>query len=42
MKRITFGKLKTSLIGNFVYNLQTFQGFCQVIVTTYVANSAGK
>ena len=42
MKRITFGKLKTSLIGNFVYNLQTFQGFCQVIVTTFVANSAGK
>ena len=42
MKRITFGKLKTSLNGNFVYNLQTFQGFCQVIVTTFVANSAWK
>ena len=40
MKRITFGKLKTSLNGNFVYNLQTLQGFCQVIVTTFVANSA--
>ena len=39
IKRIT-GKLKTSLNGNFVYNLQTFQGFCQVIVTTFVANSA--
>ena len=40
MKRITFGKSKTSLNGNFVYNLQTFHGFCQVIVTTFVADSA--
>ena len=30
---MTFCKLKTSLSSNFVYNLQTFQGFCQVRFT---------
>ena len=30
MKKVTFCKLKTSLSRNFVYNLQTFRGFCQV------------
>ena len=36
-----FCKLKTSLGRNFfVYNLQTFRRFCQVIFTTFVANSA--
>ena len=42
MKKITFCKLKTSLSTYFVYNLQTFRGFCQVIFTTFVANSASK
>ena len=36
-KKATFCKLKPSLSGNFVYNLQTFGGFCQVQM---VANSA--
>ena len=31
--KVTFCKLKTSLSSNFVYNLQTFQGFCQVRFT---------
>ena len=30
---MTFCQLKTSLTSNFVYNLQTFQGFCQVRFT---------
>ena len=30
MKKVTFCKLKTSLSRNFVYNLKTFRGFCQV------------
>ena len=30
MKKVTFGKLETSLSRNFVYNLQTFRGFFQV------------
>ena len=42
MKKVTFCKLKTSLSRNFVYNLQTFRRFCQVIFTTFVANSARK
>ena len=42
MKKTTFCKLKTSLSRNFVYNLQTFWGFCQVIFTSFVANSAWK
>ena len=33
MKKVTFCKLKTSLSRNFVYNLQTFRGFCQVHFT---------
>ena len=37
LKKVTFCKLKPSLSGNFVYNLQTFGGFCQVQM---VANSA--
>ena len=40
MKKVTFGKKKTSLSGNFVYNLQTFRGFCQVHFYDFVANSA--
>ena len=30
MKRVSFCKLKTLLSRNFIYNLQTFRGFCQV------------
>ena len=33
MKKVTFSELKTSLSRNFVYNLQTFRGFCQVHFT---------
>ena len=33
MKKVNFCKLKTSLSRNFVYNLQTFRGFCQVHFT---------
>ena len=40
MKKVTFCKLKTSLSRNFVYNLQTFRGFCQVHSYDFVANSA--
>ena len=40
LKKVIFCKLKTSLSRNFVYNLQTFRGFCQVIFTTFAANSA--
>ena len=29
-KKITFCDLKTSLSRNYVYNLQTFRGYCQV------------
>ena len=32
-KKVTFCILKTSLSRNFVYNLQTFRGFCQVHFT---------
>ena len=32
---MTFCKLKTLLSSNFVYNLQTFQGFCQVRFTIF-------
>ena len=39
MKTITFCNLKMSPSRSFVYNLQTFWGFCQVIFTTFVANS---
>ena len=38
MKKVTFCKLKMSLSRNFVYNLQTFQGFCQVHFYNFVAN----
>ena len=40
MKRVSFGKLKTLLSRNFIYNLQTFRGFCQVNFYDFVANSA--
>ena len=40
MKKVTFCKLKMSLSRNFVYNLQTFQGFCQVHSYNFVANLA--
>ena len=30
MKEVTVCKLRTSLSRNFIYNLQTFPGFCQV------------
>ena len=40
MKKVTFCKLKTSLSRDFVYNLQTFRGFCQVHFYDFVANSA--
>ena len=33
MKKVTFCKLKTSLSRNFIYNLQTFRGLCQVHFT---------
>ena len=33
LKKATFGKLQTSLSRNFVNNLQTFRGFCQVHFT---------
>ena len=39
MKKVTFCKLKTSLSRNFVYNLQTFRGFCQVNFYDSVANT---
>ena len=32
-KKVTFCKLKMSLSRNFVYNLQSFRGFCQVHFT---------
>ena len=40
MKKVTFCKLKTSLSRDFVYNLQTFRGFCQVHFYDFVADSA--
>ena len=41
MKKVTFCTLKTSLCRNFVYNLQTFRGFCQVhFYVLFFANSA--
>ena len=40
MRKVSFCKLKTSLSGNFIYNLRTFQGFCQVHFYDFVANSA--
>ena len=40
MKKVTFFKVKTSLSRNFVYNLQTFRGFCQVNFYDFFANSA--
>ena len=33
LKKATFGKLQTLLSRNFVNNLQTFRGFCQVHFT---------
>ena len=42
MKEVTFGKLKMSLSRNFIYNLQTFPGFCQEHFSDFVANSTGK
>ena len=38
LKKLTFCKLKTSLIRNFVYILQTFRGFCQVHFTILFQN----
>ena len=32
-KKVNFYKLKTSLGRNFVFNLQTFRGFCQVHIS---------
>ena len=40
VKKVTFGKLKTSLSRNFVYNVQAFRGFCLVHVYNFLANSA--
>ena len=40
MQKSNFWKLKTSLNRTFVYNLQTFRGFCQVHFYDFVANSA--
>ena len=40
MKKVTFCKLKTSLIRNFIYDLHTSRGFCQVYFYDFVANSA--
>ena len=40
MKKVTFCKLKTSLSRDFVDNLQTFRGFCQVHFYDFVADSA--
>ena len=42
MKKVTFCKLRTPLSRNFIYNLQTFRGFCQVLLNDFVANSAWK
>ena len=39
-KKLTFCKLKISLSWNFVYNLQTFWGSCQVYYYDLVAISA--
>ena len=39
-KKKNFCNLKTSLSRDFVYNLQTFRGFCQVHFYDFVANSA--
>ena len=36
LEKVTFCKLKTSLNRNFVYNLQTFQEFCQVRFTIFL------
>ena len=38
MKKGAFCKLKTSLGRNFIYSLQTFQGFCQVHFYDFVVN----
>ena len=38
IKEAPFSKLKTSLIRNFVYNLQTFRGFCQEHFYNFAAN----
>ena len=40
MKKVTYCKLKTSLCKNFIYNIQTFGGFCQVHFYDFVPNSA--
>ena len=40
MSKVPFCKLKTSLSGNFISNLRTLQGFCQVHFYDFVANSA--
>ena len=41
-KKVTFYQLKTPLSRNFIYNLQTSRGFCQVHFYDFVANSAWK
>ena len=41
-KKVNFCKLKMSLSGKFVYNLQRFRGICQVHFYEFVANSACK
>ena len=41
-KKELFCILKTSLSIKFVYNLQTFRGFCQVRFYDFVANSVRK
>ena len=44
MKKVIncFSKFKTSDSRKFVYNLQTFRGFCRVRFYDFVANSARK
>ena len=39
MKKRTLGKLETLLTRNFVYNLQTFRGFCQVHKNNFLPTS---
>ena len=38
IKKAPFSELKTSLIRNFVYNFQTFRGFCQEHFYNFAAN----
>ena len=40
MKKVTFCNLKASLSRDFIFNLQTFRGFCQVHFYDFVTKSA--